>query len=230
MLDGAAAQHGDFSTPIEDGQVDRDFHGCERRLIQCIERLWVAQLDDGGLAGPAHMGGSQIDRSLPVQAREQFERLRPWQKHGVAQVAAELLVGQNVGQEDSMVNLDAILVLERQRTLRRHGLAARRQSRDERGGQWHQVLHAQELATTSGQPGVKAFDMEGQKSLAQVSLLAKYQPASGSMVRVPRRSPGELCPKLLAEIPEIRASPAVSAEIVVKLREGREPSGCVAGG
>src|SRR5262245_64655761 len=29
MLDRAAAQHGNLRAPIEDGQVDRDFHGCQ---------------------------------------------------------------------------------------------------------------------------------------------------------------------------------------------------------
>ena len=46
MFDRAAAQHCDLRAPIEDGKIDRNLQGCQRRFIHRIECFRVTQLDD----------------------------------------------------------------------------------------------------------------------------------------------------------------------------------------
>ncbi len=104
--------------------------------------------------------------------------------------------------------------------LRLHGIGARRQSGHKPRGLWHERLQSEERAAPCRQLAVKLLDVEAEKALAQVALLATQELAGRSVVRVARRSRGDFGAQPLSQVPELRALCAIGAEIVAKLGDG----------
>ena len=75
-----------------------------------------------------------------------------------------------MGQEQALVDLDALLVLQRQRGLGRQFLFARQQSRHELGAVEDHLLDAHEIFAVVGELAVERLGVGGQKLIAQVSL------------------------------------------------------------
>src|SRR5215467_15530637 len=76
MRDGSAAQDRDLASRIEDRKVDGSFEGCQRRLVERIERSGIAKLDDQCLSEAADVRGPKIDRTARLEGRQQGVRLR----------------------------------------------------------------------------------------------------------------------------------------------------------
>jgi hypothetical protein len=63
------------------------------------------------LSPPVHAHGAQVDRSRALQVLREGERLGLGLRHRVHQVETRSAVGEHLGDEDALVDLEALLVL-----------------------------------------------------------------------------------------------------------------------
>jgi hypothetical protein len=80
------------------------------------------------------------------------------------------LICQHVRQEQALVDLDALLVLERQRCFGRQFLVGGQKSRHELGAVENELLDAHEILAVVGKLAVQRFGVGCQELIAQVSL------------------------------------------------------------
>jgi hypothetical protein len=110
VLDLAAAQHRDVGGRIEDRDIDGDLHGVERGVVLGIEKARIAGGDERSLAPTLDLDLAEIDAAYGVEFAQELRRGCTRQQHRVAQVAAGRFVREHMGEENALVDFDAVLV------------------------------------------------------------------------------------------------------------------------
>ncbi len=84
----------------------------------------------------------------------------------MAEVPAGLLAGQNVGDEQPLVDLDAVLVALVESCFRRHLLSRRHEARERGGGVVDEILDAHECGSPLCQAIVDPRAVRGEEAVA----------------------------------------------------------------
>ena len=230
VVDAAAAQHRDLRAGVENGEIDRGLEGRQRRLVESVENRRISQLDNRRLVHAAHERGTEIDRSLPREAREQVERFRPRKQHRLAQVPAELGMRQDMREQDAVVDLEAFLVLEGSAFSAARAALIGREPRQKACSIADEPLDAHERAPARGEPAVERFHMGCQETFAKLPLLAVDGVARRGLVGVASRLAGKLRAQRCCHTPECRARFAIEPEAHAELGLGAQPRAHIAGG
>jgi hypothetical protein len=167
VLDHVAAQHRDVALRIERREVDRGFLIGNRAGVLGVEEAPVAHGHIGGLAAPLDRGAFEIDPAAFEKARQQLERLRPRQQHGVAQMRAGGGTVEYVREQNALVDLDAVLVALDERAFATHLLAGRHQPGHFARGGVNEIGDAQEGGQVFGERAVERLGVRLEEGIAR---------------------------------------------------------------
>ena len=118
VLHRLPAQHRDVRSGIERRHIDADLHRIDRVLVLGIQVTRVAAQQMRRPAMPLNPHRPKIDEALRIQRRQRRRRLRARQQHRVAQMRAAARIGQNMRQQQALVDLQTRFVLQRPARLR----------------------------------------------------------------------------------------------------------------
>ena len=195
MVDRAAAQHRDRRCRVENGEIDRRLDGVEGRVVERVEETRMVHLDQRGAAEARHRRGAAIERAAGGKLGEALARILPRQQHGMAQMAPARGMREDMGEQDALVDLEAVLALQRVRRLLPDLRGGRRQPGDRGRGLVDEVLGAHEAAATAGELAIEGLDMAGEEILAGLARLAQDQVAGCRLAGVT----GKLCRQACAQ-------------------------------
>ncbi len=174
-------------------------------------------LEDAGRALAAHMGRAEVQLALPPERLQPLERLRQRAQHGVDQMGAGPWRGEDLGEEDPLVDLHALLVSLARLALGQHGGAGRHQAGVALRGGVGQVLDADERAEVIGEVGVDQIAVGAQEAGAHVAHGVLQRLGGGALALVP--------PGFRRQAPQQRV-----AQFVIAARRGRVGAQRVGGG
>ena len=159
VLHGSAAQHRDIGVAIERGDVDRDFEAVERGLVLGVEKPRIAHGHDRRLAAALKRRAFERERALFGETPAMFGRLRPRQQHGVTQMHAGRGMGEDMRQQQALIDLGAVLVALFQAVFARQFLVVGHQTRQQRRRLADQMLDADEFREIMRQAAINRFGM-----------------------------------------------------------------------
>jgi hypothetical protein len=110
VLDRPAAQHADFGAPIEQREIDCGLEAGDRRFVLGVEKARIADRQHGGLAGALQADAGKVELAGTIELCETRARIGARQQHRMAQVHSRALVGEDVREEKTLVDLEAVLV------------------------------------------------------------------------------------------------------------------------
>ncbi len=163
MLHGIAAQHRDIGVAIERGDVDCDFQAVERGLVLGVEKPRIAHGHDRRLAAAFKRRAFERERALFGETPAMFGRLRPRQQHGVTQMHPGRGMGEDMRQQQALIDLGAVLVALFQAVFARQLLVVGHQTRQQRRRIADQMLDADEFREIMRQAAIDRFGMAAQK-------------------------------------------------------------------
>ncbi len=110
MLHLGAAQHRDVARAIERRHIDRAFERIERGLVLGVEEARVRHRHMDGAGAPLDQRRAEIEPARGRELARALDRFRARQQHGVAEMGARLGVGEDGGQENSVVDFDSVFL------------------------------------------------------------------------------------------------------------------------
>ncbi len=232
MLDRAAAQHRDCRCGIE-SRRDRpppsmasrvEVSPSALRKRGCLISTSEARPRRDTAAAPkssAPRGGKLGEALAPIGARQQ---------HGMAEMATAGGMRECMGEQYALVDLKAILTLQRVRRLLPNLRGGRRQPGNGGRGLIDEVLGAHEAAETGCELAVERLNIGAEEVLAGLASLPQDQVAGGRLVG----SAGKLCRQGGAQrrrlLPVERERGAIRSEIAGDARPGFEKNAAAAPG
>ena len=110
MLDKIAAEHAGFTRGIEQRQVRRDLQAVQRGGILGVQKTGVAHGHEGSFAAPLEACAGKLRDAGAGELPGELDGVRARQQHAMNQMATRRLVRQHMRKEQSLVDLDAVLV------------------------------------------------------------------------------------------------------------------------
>ena len=225
MIDGAAAQHGDFGCGIENRDVDCGFHRIDGCLVLRVQEPLVARGQEYRVAAPLDAGFAEIEPAFAAELVEQRRALRARHQRRVTKVPAGAFVGQDVRQENSLVDLKAVLVALEEPVFGCNRLLRRRQTGHRIGRGENQLFELHEPRAALSQQVVDRADMGTQKTLALASCGRENRGGCRGLGVVAARLRRELTEQFVRAGPILR--PARSIALVIARFPGlRRRPGC----
>ncbi len=225
LLDHVAAKDRDRGLGIEGGEIDRGFHFVDRLLVLGIEEARMAEGDERRLAAPLDRRRFHLERAAREELRQPRERFLPRQQHGVAEMHSGARVFEHARQKNSLIDLDAVLVLLRMLGFRRDLRRRRRQPRNQRGRVEDEPLDADEIGVVLGERAIKFFRVTEHESVARRAADPKHQFGGAFFLGVARGLLRKGREQIRADLPEAGKGLAVALEIGARARPRREPGG-----
>ena len=117
----AAAHGGDRARAVEDRHVHRGFHAVEGGVVLGVEEAGIRGGEEHGrqVARSLQPRGAEVEAAVPCEACGELGAFGAGQQGGVAEMEAGAGVAEHVGEEDALVDLDAVLVALVESGLRR---------------------------------------------------------------------------------------------------------------
>ena len=109
MLHGTAAQHADFDCIVEQHEIDRGLQCRRSTVVLGVKEFQVGQGDVADLGLALDLGFAEIDKSGLAELGDPLERLAPGLEHRVNEMHAAPLVGENLPDEQALIQLAAFL-------------------------------------------------------------------------------------------------------------------------
>ena len=162
----SAAQHGDPDRVVEEHEVDRRLERRDRRVVLGVQERVVLGRDDPDLALAVDADDAEVRGPGPPEAVDAVERLRLRLRHRVQQMRAAARVGEHVGEEDPLLDLEALLVLLQQLALGVDRGAGRQQVGVALGRGVDELGHAQRPCAPVGELVVDRLGLGAEPRLA----------------------------------------------------------------
>ncbi len=172
---------------IEDRGVDRDFHLVERCVVFGIEEALVLRGDHGSFAAPLDADFAEIKRAIRIEFFQRVGGFRPRKEHGVAQMTPGGFIGEDVGEENALVDLDAVFLALQEWRFGGDLSLCRRQSRYGIGRGEHQIFQADELCPVACQFVVEQLAVGGEEMFALLARAGENGRRGASLRRVAHR-------------------------------------------
>jgi hypothetical protein len=120
-------------------------------------------VDDASSPTASHRRAFELDDTVTAKAIEQIKRFRPRQQHGMTEVPACLLIGQNRGDKQALIDFDTTAIALEASRFDRQFLLARHQARDNvRSGQ-DELLDSSMARTIAGERAIEALNVIAQE-------------------------------------------------------------------
>ena len=109
MLHDAAAQHADFDRVVEQHEIDRGFQRGGGEIVLGVEEFGVGQGDVADLAFALDLGLAEVGKPAAAEFGEPLQRLALRLEHRVDEMHAAWLVGEDLREEQALIELAAFL-------------------------------------------------------------------------------------------------------------------------
>ena len=148
---GAAAQHADFDGVVEQHEIDCRLQRRRGAIVFGIEEFGIEQGDLADLALALDFGFTEVGETGLAEFGDPIERLALGLEHRVDQMQAAALVGENLPDEQALLELAALLgALLHQRPLGIDLLAGRQQCRITARHRHQELTNAQKARALAG--------------------------------------------------------------------------------
>jgi hypothetical protein len=152
MVDDPSSEHADLDLGIEQDQVDAPLRRPEREAVLGVQVARIGELQDARPATPLHPNGSEVGDSGGAEPVEALQRLRGRFEHRRQQVPAAAGRGQEMGRQQALHELHALLVGQRAAAFGFHLGAGRREAGDPLGALVDELFEAHR----TGRPSVSS--------------------------------------------------------------------------
>ena len=167
MLDDAAAEDADLDLGVEEREVDGDLGRRERRLVLGVEVARVAQLEQARAALAAQVRRAEVGNTAGAEVVEALERRGGRAQHRPHEVRAGGGGGEHVREQQSLGDLEPVLVGERPRVLGLQRRACGDEPGHALGRALEQRLDAQRPAAAVAQLEMQRVGVRAQEALAR---------------------------------------------------------------
>ena len=107
MLHGAAAQDADLDGIVEQSEIDRGLQRRRGAIVLGVEEFRIGQGDVTDFAFALNLGAAEVEETGAAEFGNPFQRLAPRLEHRVDEMQTAALVGENVGDEQPLIELAA---------------------------------------------------------------------------------------------------------------------------
>ena len=167
VVDRNAAHDRDLGRPIERRHVDGELGLGEGRVVLRVEEARIDHVEMDGPAASGETRGAKIERAARCEFGGERGAFRPRQQHRVAKMLADARAREHMGEEEALVDLDAVLVALRMSGFGADFLSCRDQSRNELRRGVDEIVEAAEGRAALGQAIVDLLDVGGEKRFAR---------------------------------------------------------------
>src|SRR5271157_533166 len=109
MLHGVTPEQSDLNLGAKQNQVCGRFQGQDGGVVLRIEVMQVVEKYVAGGPPPFYLGRSQVQPPFPAEFFQHLLRLRERLEHGVYEIKARSLVGEDVREKISLGDLRSLL-------------------------------------------------------------------------------------------------------------------------